>query len=411
MMRGRDNFCLRNEMGQKVKKNDNSLLKFFPSVVLCSFIMVFSGSLGEPLQLSLCERWLSEFVYRMQRGALGFERDPLPEVIRRASAENGRFTEHGNLSPEEWVQEFHEDVLNFLIAVDKQPRKRWPLFEQKYGLTHEQAMDVLTYYVSRHYFNGLSYLGPPREVLARFSRVAREHRLADPGNEVSRTYLYYLHNVTRLSVPQMAEQLSKTRDRKISEQQIYRELSQAGISIEAEFETPLEASRIHGIAARLNEIGRGHLMAGVPRESLVGAANYLAANGRLSRFEIARVLNVGENALDFIQHHRNEISRGVAWRRNLDAEGRRLAQDEHWELEEAKSEGELLTLFWERDELSSQEIADRLNRLFRTSPESGNYRSQASVTAKAKVLGLTDLSPKGPDVELPPMGNLRRRGI
>jgi hypothetical protein len=349
-----------------------------------------------------CAPLIQELVYQMQRGSLGFIKDPLAEAIRSAvGSGDARFT------TDEWVQDFHEDVVNFLI--DELPSERWMYFERKYGLSTEQVMDILTYYASRHYFNGLSYLGRPRDVLARLSRVAREHRLGEPKEEVSRTYLYYLHNVTRFSVPEMAEQLTKGRGHKVSENEVYQELSELGVSIEAAFERPLSENEHYRILERLNEMGRGEFAAGLPRGNLMEAAKFLGAF-QLRRSEIARVLNVGERAFEFIQHYRNEIVRGVPWKRELDAEGRALAESERWNLGQLRSELQILTLFWKRDDLPSQEIADRLNRLFRTLTDSIEYRTQGSVVARARLLELTGVSPKGPDLDHPVYGKLKKDG-
>jgi hypothetical protein len=357
-----------------------ALLGLFPSIV-----HAFTD-------YALCERALSVLTYRMQRGALGVgEDDPLAAAIRDQS---GQWTAGGKVTAEQWRREFEEDVLEFLVRGASEAR--WQEFEKKYGLSREQALDVLTYYASRQFFNVLPQLGKPRDVLKRLSEVSREHRLGNAQSEAARTYPYYLHNLTRWSVPQIAEDLSQRRKREVEESEVYAELSSLGISIEGEFRASLNRMARRQIERNLQSRGLGGLVKELP-DSLLGAAEYLEANvPTLRRREIARILGIGDEALDYIQHATNNHNRGLSWNRVGEFNGETLPEEK------------ILERLWNEGK-KSKAIAEELNQIFKTSPGHKDYRSQASVSGKARLLGLTEPPGlRGGEVKDPTYGVLKK---
>jgi len=353
----------------------------------------------------LCAEAITSVVYLHQRGSLGLTRFDTPkEIFDEARASFARqhpdasFTRSTRLSPDDWYAQFTEDVLTFLISDPAE--ERWRQFEEKYALSREQALDILTYYASREFFNVLQALGPPRETLGRLSVVSREHRLGEPKNELARSYLYYLVNLTKLSVPQMAEQLSRARGRRISEQNVYHELMGLRLSIEDAFNQPLSPGRTRRLRGQIAERGFPQLAQNLPADSISVAAEYLVANNHLSLFtmgEIADLLGVGTRALEFILHYRRTRQHETSWARVGIFREQRMTEEN------------ILIALW-HEERGAAEIADTLNQIFRSTVAQTDFRTEVAVWGKAKLLGLVNEAPLGPDLDDAEYGKLKIAG-
>jgi hypothetical protein len=278
----------------------------------------------------VCSQDLALLTSYYQRGTLGREKislvDTLPKLFPRLRGKSGVDDPNSFIDSKPWFEALHSDILEYLVADPSQ--RSFDAFQTKYGFSSEQMQDVVTYFACRHYFNDLSLIGDPRAQLERISELSRAYRLTDPKSRIARLYPYYLARITQLSVPQIAAELSARSSTPIAEQAVYKDLQDLGISIEREFEL------------------------------FSKSAEHLPPERRPSP---------GQEAWAFYQHYLNERNRGVPWQAN---------------------EERFLRSQW--GHLSSKAIADALNSNRLLNANDPDFRSQAAVTAKARVLGLTE---------------------
>ncbi|MBI4402518.1 MAG: hypothetical protein HY537_00060, partial [Deltaproteobacteria bacterium] len=297
--------------------------------LLCILPVYASGTEGSD---SPCPAALRDLVYQYERAASGFSRrHPLDELYRRYP------------QLRQYLNAFQEDILNILVT---DPEQR-PMEElaRKLGMTAQELQTIIDYYVSQYFRVDLRLADQnPAEVLARLQKLRRDHALgdSDPRLHPNLTdYAYYLLNVTHLSVPEMARQ------RAVSEQRVYQELLELGISIEDEFS----------------------------QGGLLQRARDLYDQGE-SPQSIADQLRVGRQALEFILHYERDRNRGVKWDRVLHFRGRQVPE-------------ELILRVLHYEGQNASNIARELNRLAGDIPaDSQDYRTEASVSARILLLNL-----------------------
>lgn len=290
-----------------------------------------------------CRKKLASLVFHLQRGSVGLTSDPLGDFQQAVSRQSGKHTKTNDKENPNSLFAFESDILD-LFAIAPELRDLHS-FRKKWHLTSEQAFDVLSYYGTRVFHEEPLVVGTPEEVFRRFSDVSRFHYLGSPGQDpAALRYRYYLANVTRKSVPEIAKQLGLT------EGQVYNELSQLQISILQEFSRQQSPPEHRGSHQYLMSRGLGGMRPLLdPKLSILEQARVFYDRG-LSLDETAATLGIGRSALEFIFHHVGIINRGVVWDRILPFEGKR-------ELENVI----LATLF--NRGYSHSEIADQLNRI------------------------------------------------
>ncbi len=240
--------------------------------------------------------------------------------------------------------------------------RNYPDFAKKYGLTLDQAKNIVDWYALR-FIDEPTVSLDRSSYLDRTTALRRVFRLTDEQNPQSRRYLYYLVNLGHKSVPQMARELQ------ISEGQVYQDISRHRLSLKGTF---LEDDRL--------EKARQLLASGTKLEA------------------VAEELGVGTRALEFALHHSGDKNRGQSWDRELHLDGRPLLEPQV-----------LITLF--EKGLTHQAIADQLNSLAGTGADEPSYRTAASVQAKLGELGLSKEALQGPtDVALPGYGPVKEDG-
>lgn len=242
---------------------------------------------------------------------------------------------------DETVRAFEDD----LISLYQLPAatRNWDALQERWEISRPHLEQILAYY-------SLDDLPRPT-TLQRLERLNRALFLASDA-PAARRYPFYRENLTRLSVPEMAEEL------KLAEREVRRDLSLLGLSIVEEFRKPRPPEGV-SLYARLQALERG---------------------GK-SPAEAARILGVGERAVEFF-YHRREGNRGVGWRRVANFRGMDLAEEAILERLHAENR-------------SVAECAAELNRLFETRAQDPDYRTEGSVMEKLMAMGLAEGSPRG----------------
>jgi hypothetical protein len=313
----------------------------------------------------LCDQLVAEIIYHFQRGALGLE----PNPYRTLLAAYPELQVH--------LQEVEDDIFTLLEEpVNTRTRlietilARW---QESFGETVDATVlrDVLIYYAFRLWADDPSLVADPKEVRRRLAVLHREHWLGGVSTPIAQRYAYYLHNVGRLSVPEMAEQL------RLSERHVYQDVGFLKISIEKAFEE--------------RRLESGETAADFARRRLKSEA---------SIEEIAREISVSSQALSFYLHYSEDRLRGVAWTRMLPY------------LAKPTNETSILRILFYKGR-TSQQIADLLNGLAGIhDTRHPDYRSQNSVTSKIFRLGLgvARVDPQTPDVPLDGYGLVKKDG-
>lgn len=339
---------------------------------LLSILFLGASSYAAPSPYILCDELLRKLDLKYQEGAVGKSKSDLVTTLPRlfSQAEYAELWKStGAVPPEAWFRELHEDVLEYLV---QDPSTRvLKKFEAKYGLKEDQALNLLTYFASRQYFNAVRNLGDPRAILGRLSALSRAHRLTEPTSLLARRYPFYLTQITKSSIPQIAQMLTRFENpddpgHKVSEEEVYKDILNAGISIEREF-------------APIMKRAKPLLDSGIPVA------------------QVATVVGAGEDALRFHWHYQKELLRGVSWKRKLVYDGKTYVEED------------LLKKLW--GTMNSQDIADALNKAAGTQPGALLFRSTGSVWAKALLLKLTSGASRDfGDLELPGYGDLKIKG-
>ncbi|MBI4402664.1 MAG: hypothetical protein HY537_00805, partial [Deltaproteobacteria bacterium] len=273
----------------------------------------------------------------------------------------------------DYLTAFQEDVLNLLVTAPEQ--RPMGAVSRKLGITATELQTIIDYYVSQYFRVDLQLADQnPAEVLNRLRELRREHSLGDSDSKQHPNltdYAYYLLNITHLSVPEMAVQLARHRGG-VTEQQVYQELLELGISIEDEFSQ-------QGILQQ----ARDRYRQGEKLE------------------DIAAQLHIGRQALEFILHFENERARAVKWDRRHQFRGRNTPE-------------ELILRVLHYEGQSAANIAKELNQLAGNVPaDSPDFRTEASVSARIQLLNLAAKHRMGaPDVVDPdePSRYLKKNG-
>ncbi len=330
-----------------------------------------------------CAEIASQLAHEYRRALVGETRNPVLELETLFPGATEREIPKG-------LYELETDV--FAMIVDEPPETRNILdFANKYGLTADQARDVIQYY-DLMFLRDLPRTKEERSALfGRLSELHHIYRLNDSSDPLIRRHRFYLAQPRNRSVPEMAKQLG------VSEGQVYSDLSLLRIGlVEAFLEKPSSFSN-RNLSEKLKD--KPDLLS-----KLTSAASYLeqaqilVANGYSPR-EAAKWMGLGEQALDFMLTHTRDAQRGVTWSREFLYRGER-----QWEVQ-------ILVDLYERG-LTRQQIADRLNELAGVSaPDSPDLRTSASVSKKLEVLGLTEQQAASPaKVEIEEYGVVKEGG-
>jgi len=271
-------------------------------------------------------------------------------------------------------RQFEDAIIQLIDDVAPEFRgQRIRELARKYSFSEEQLRSAVDYYAT-HIYEDARILGQPARVQERLSELHRALRLVPQVKGSAQTrYYYYLNNLTHRSIPEMAAVLG------MKEGQVYSEIMHMGISIYHVF------------------------------GSVLPEAKRLVASG-VSVAEVARRLEVGEQALTFILHYDQEIDKGVPWTRQLRF-GEELQSEEAIAValrEQGRSEGDT------RPILTLQEIADKINELAETrDPSHPDYRTAGAIAARFRLLGVLperqSTYPK--NVEIPGYGFVKKNGF
>jgi hypothetical protein len=213
------------------------------------------------------------------------------------------------------------------------------------------------------FFGDVRVVADVKTVLNRLRLLSRAYFLKTHP-ELQARESYYQENLTQFSVPEMAAQLG------ITEGQVYKDLTILELSI-------VEAFEKNDTISRANELIR------------FGASVESAA----------RTLQVGSQALRFILHHTHDSSRGTTWQRVVTFEGRHQFEEE------------VLAKLHMRFK-SPAEIGIILNAISSADPQSIDFRTENSVSAKLVRLGLIEREPRESteDIYFPEYGYLKQNG-
>ncbi len=214
-------------------------------------------------------------------------------------------------------------------------------------------------------------------------------------------YDYYLGTVGRRSVPEMVSDLFPN-DSVITESKVRKEITALHLSIEEEFQTPLEPLERQNFDSEMVRLKIPPLPATLTTrlEAIEHARRH-----SVNHPTIGRALAIDAREIDFYLHHINAVPQTLPWDRMvIDANGIRSTEEQL-----------LRTLRAAR--LPVAEIAAELNasrgRELSQSllPSDIDFRTAAATQAKLSALGLT--SPQNHDlrpVTIPPFGLLKREG-
>jgi hypothetical protein len=323
-----------------------------------------------------CAYSLHTLVEEVQRSVVGRAKVRLPHEIDVQAPGEGPATWLGAVA----LEKAAFDLLFIPPSLRGPARKK---LADTFNVPESSIRDIELFFTVPYFNVPELYSDLPNEVKNLITELERAYPLIDPDSRMARRYLAYLGNVTRLSGPEIAKIL------KLTEQQVYYELSILGISIEEEFSRPVYFP--NKLRAELEEQSLSHL---VQSGSTVLSLTEALLHEGMPVKQIAQKLGVGEQALHFILHYRHEKNRGVPWDRNLivsDAEGRQKVIKEEDYLKEQYRAG-----------VSTSNIAHSINLLTRTNEGQPDFRTQASVSAKLQRLFPSPPPPVYPEDVLDP---------
>ena len=357
-----------------------SLLLFF-NLIFCSIAW---SNCAELFSNPTFSEIRPKFFYELQRAIVGTSADHVKNLKERFGASvNDPRRKKG-------LFEFENDVLDlFSLAPEYRDLEE---FSENWGLTRRRLKEVIGYY-GIHVFGDLQSTGEPISILEHFRSVSRLHFLKFSSHPVALRAPFYRQNLTRLSVPEIALHFG------ITENKVYRDLSMLQYSIGASFNRIPYLQEIIRMKRRLVELGRDDQLDQVSSSvSRYELAERLIDNG-MEVEVVCGVLDIGVQAFRFIQHHYGDRTRGVGWERFHKVNG--VLVNEVMTLMKLSLEG-----------MTSTEIARRLNEVFQTgNPDSPNYRTEASVFAKLREVGLTTKRKQSdPEVYLPNYGYVKVGG-
>jgi hypothetical protein len=282
---------------------------------------------------------------------------------------------------------FEEAILD-LYRMPSRGRGVEELAEQ-WGFTRDEAFDIAVYYSSRIFFDVRTNSEDPSVLFGRLKEISLQRFI----HENQSRYDYFNRNVAVLGVPQMAK------DMNVSERTIYSFLYEFNISIVEKFSRPLREGEFHRLQSMLAEMGYPTIIEEVKESDNALAILRTLVSKKLSVEQINRVavqvFGFGEQAVDFVLHHMRNRDRGNPW------EGRAIFGKKDL------TETEILARLMD-DGLSFQEIANRLNSIFRREGE--NIRSERSVILKLQRLGLVEKADRRGSIYLPEYGYLMSGG-
>ena len=152
------------------------------------------------------------------------------------------------LSPESesGLSDLEDDVLDLLRIPPKQRNSMWKEIEaavlEKYDLDKQAWLTVYGFYAEQVFGNDVKIVGNRQnKIRTHFESLRRSLSLSEPRNPTQKRYLYYLANLRRKNVSEMAIELGTSQAR------VYADLSVLSLSREAAFaEVPskVQQSRI-----------------------------------------------------------------------------------------------------------------------------------------------------------------------
>lgn len=253
------------------------------------------------------------------------------------------------------VQDLEGRVIELLSIPPELRGDAMQMASLEFNLPQEGLQSVLDYYAAI-VFEEPRLSSSPSSFWPRVENLSRALRIVEPQvNSPESRYLFYLMQLTRKSVPQIAEELN------FSEARVRQELSHLKLSILNRFES---SGRLAQARARYD-------------------------NGETVE-TVARDLGFGVEALRFILHYERELNRGSKW---------------------SDAELSLLRHLHARGDNHAQ-IARALNALTRFTPADPLYRTEGAVAAKIDGLNLNvERVRKYPaTISLPNYGEVKRNG-
>ena len=211
-----------------------------------------------------------------------------------------------------WLDSIENEVLKTYTEVPPEVRD-WNEIGKRFDLNHEQLLDLQSFY-GLNFFNFPGMIGNKQELLAHVGKKSRDVFIKNGRSPTAKRFRYYQSNTGKLSVSEMAQTL------RISEGEVYRDLSILGIS--------LKITHSQGLNVPASQAER------------------------------------------MAKHHAGEEPRAVTWNRIFQFRGSPMLEEQI-----------LIELFYEN--YPYQDIATELNHLAGTTQKNHpDIRTQASVSAR-----------------------------